>query len=284
MAIPNTTPTPNELYNGEMQKMSDAELRVVMIVTRATFGWIIDKKTGLRKEEDWISLSQMIKKSGKSIRAIKYAVQSCIDKGWIEVRSKNGELLDTGIKRQKHGKKLYYRLGYRLLGRVKNKTSAKSAQAKPVQKKTGTSAIYDMKPVQKKTLYYTKENITKEIHTKGVLRRKRSNGQAITGKNLNYLIGLFEKVNPNFERIYPNKSQREALSRLIKKHGLDKIERVIKLLPKIINRAYAPRVTTPYQLEIKLGEIIAFLNQEKTKSKNEAIKIEQRKGIDATRI
>ena len=46
MTIPNTTPTPNELYNGEMPKMTDTELRVVLVVTRATLGWEIDPETG----------------------------------------------------------------------------------------------------------------------------------------------------------------------------------------------------------------------------------------------
>jgi len=196
VAIPNTTPTPNELFNGEMKKMSDAELRVVMIVTRATFGWIIDKKTGLRKEEDWISHSQMVKKSGKSSRAIKYAVQECINKGWIEVRGKDGELLDTGEKRQKYGRKLYYRLGYRLLGRVKRETSAGNAHVnKPVQITTRTSANNDTKPVQ--TMHRTKESITKEIITKDRKHKKYSSIRDIKPLDLQEIADRY-KVSVGF--------------------------------------------------------------------------------------
>ena len=49
--IPNTTPTPNWLYNGEMKKMTDTELRVVLIITRATLGWFDPIKK--RRKESW---------------------------------------------------------------------------------------------------------------------------------------------------------------------------------------------------------------------------------------
>src|SRR3990167_8388876 len=110
MAIPNTTPTPNELYNGEMNKMNDTELRVVLVVTRATFGWEIDKEIGRRKEEDWISRKQLIQKTGAGSRAISMAINSCVKRGWIEVRNSRGELLETPQKRKIAGSKLYYRL------------------------------------------------------------------------------------------------------------------------------------------------------------------------------
>lgn len=109
MAIPNTTPTPNELYNGEMRKMNDTELRIVLVVTRATLGWELDKETGTRKKEDWISRSQIIDKTGRSGRAISTAIESCMQKGWIEARNKDGEMLDTPQKRS--GKRIFYRLG-----------------------------------------------------------------------------------------------------------------------------------------------------------------------------
>jgi len=85
MSIPNTTPTPNKLFNGEMRKMKDTELRIVLIVTRATLGWIINKETGMRKKEDWISHSQLVEKSGSSGRSIHRYITTCVDAGWIEI-------------------------------------------------------------------------------------------------------------------------------------------------------------------------------------------------------
>lgn len=36
--IPNTTQTPNIIFNGLMRKMNDTEFRIVMLVVRATLG------------------------------------------------------------------------------------------------------------------------------------------------------------------------------------------------------------------------------------------------------
>ncbi|MFH2109497.1 MAG: hypothetical protein ABII16_03550, partial [Patescibacteria group bacterium] len=124
--IPNTTPTPNELYNGEMVKMNDTELRIVLTITRATLGWEIDKETGMRKKEDWISYYQLKQKTGRCFTAIAKAIQSCIEKGWIETRNKDGELLNTKSKRI--GRKIFYRLGRIFLDKIEIPTSPQSEE------------------------------------------------------------------------------------------------------------------------------------------------------------
>lgn len=160
--IPNTTPTPNELYNGEMRKMSDAELRVVLLVTRATLGWELDNKTGMRKIEDWISHSQLVERTGKSSRAISYAVTSCVKNGWIETRDSDGNILKTPNDRRKYGRRIYYRLGKIFLDKV---TIANNAML-PSQPLQETIAKDDIRPSQ--PLRTTKERITKEIIQKGI--------------------------------------------------------------------------------------------------------------------
>ena len=139
MAIPNTTPTPNELYNGEMKKMTDTELRVVLMVTRQTLGWELDKETGTRKKEDWISRSQIIEKTGRTGRAISTAIESCIKSGWIEARDMSGNLLDSPQKRS--GNKIVYRLGEIFLSKITSEESSqvKNGEAKPVKKVRRTS-------------------------------------------------------------------------------------------------------------------------------------------------
>lgn len=107
--LPNTTQVPNILLNGIMKEMSDTELRVVLVVTRATLGWIADSKTGMRKTEDWISSWQLSKKTGRSGRALSTAIDKCVKKGWIEARDESGAILDTKGKRR--GQKIYYRIG-----------------------------------------------------------------------------------------------------------------------------------------------------------------------------
>ncbi|SRR4030066_454401 len=89
----------------------------------------------------------------------------------------------------------------------------------------------------------------------------------VAGIDINSLIKLFEPVNPSYERLYANKTQRSALERLIKKWGEEKIENTIKALPDIINKPYAPKIITPLELERDLGKLITFYKQEKTKVK-----------------
>jgi len=85
------------------------------------------------------------------------------------------------------------------------------------------------------------------------------------GKEINNIINLFKSINPSYERLFKNKTQRSALERLVNAHGLEKIISTIGKLPELVNQKYAPRITTPIQLEDKLGELIIFFNQHKPK-------------------
>ena len=162
MAIPNTTPTPNELFNGEMPKMTDTELRIVLVVTRATLGWEIDLETGMRKPEDWISSSQLMKKTGRRSAAISKSIDSCIKNGWIEARNSSGELLNTKNKRL--GKKIFYRLGSKFMDRIKCPQVQTSSESEKVgsnlfgkrnsESEISESELYKRNLIQKKN--YTK--------------------------------------------------------------------------------------------------------------------------------
>ena len=122
---------------------------------------------------------------------------------------------------------------------------------------------------KQKRLFIIKDNKIKDnkinIQAKPVRKISVGGSKFITGKEFNDLIYLFKDVNPSYKRLFVNKGQRSALERLIKEHGVLKIKNIIGKLSQIINMPYSPSVTTPYQLEGKLGEIIAFLNKEKNK-------------------
>lgn len=85
------------------------------------------------------------------------------------------------------------------------------------------------------------------------------------------LIGKFYLVNPNFQRLYANKSERAALDRMIKEHGSEKIERVIDSLSETNKLQYAPIITTPCELERGMGKLIAFLNRQKKSTATVAV-------------
>jgi len=79
------------------------------------------------------------------------------------------------------------------------------------------------------------------------------------------LIELFKPINPTYRRLFGNTTQRASLERLVKQFGREKIENMIKYLPKIFGKPYAPRITTPYLLEQKLADLIAYTKQEQSK-------------------
>ena len=92
------------------------------------------------------------------------------------------------------------------------------------------------------------------------------------GNLVNKAIGGFKDVNPSYTRIFANKTQRAALSRLIKLHGVEKIEAIIGYLPKSNATKYAPTITTPLQLEARLGDLLAWAQKQKdTSSKHRGV-------------
>jgi len=101
-----------------------------------------------------------------------------------------------------------------------------------------------------KKTYKDKDNIiNKEI----IIKEPRING----------LLSLFAKVNPSYERLFANRTERAALERMITRYGEEKMFNLISHLSEIVSRPYAPRITTPYELELKMGKLLLFLRQEK---------------------
>lgn len=91
------------------------------------------------------------------------------------------------------------------------------------------------------------------------------------GAVLNGIIALFEPVNPSFEMIFRNTTERAALSRLVKKYGVEKVSSIVRALETIVTQFAAPRITTPAQLERKLGELAIFMKQQGSKQKGRAV-------------
>ena len=83
----------------------------------------------------------------------------------------------------------------------------------------------------------------------------------VASKDIQECLDLFQAVNPSHERLFSNKTQRAACERLIAKYGRPKVEGMIRALPGIIVQKTAPRITTPYMLEARLGELVAFVQQ-----------------------
>ena len=164
----------------------------------------------------------------------------------------------------------------RTLSFIKDK-SQKERDKSQKQHKISAESNIEEEPVKEEPLINTCNDDVVAGEVKEIIELRatpiRAQRENRPGKEIEYLISLFKDINPSYERFFSNKSQRAALERLTAKHGQEKIENTIKILPQIINKPYAPRITTPLQLESKLGELGVFYNQEKTKEKSRGIKV-----------
>lgn len=88
---------------------------------------------------------------------------------------------------------------------------------------------------------------------------------------LNPLIELFSEVNPTYEKIFRNKTERKSLEDLVKKFGEEKIKQIIEVLPMTNKQQYAPTITTPYQLEKNLGKLKSFFDKQRSSTKGKKI-------------
>lgn len=94
MIFKQTTQVPNILFDQYLSKLTESELKLLLVVIRQTYGWI-DKKTGGRKTRDRISHSQFIKKTGLSRRVISKALQNLVDDRLIKITCHSGKVLHT---------------------------------------------------------------------------------------------------------------------------------------------------------------------------------------------
>jgi len=79
------------------------------------------------------------------------------------------------------------------------------------------------------------------------------------------IIGLFENINPAYQKWYGNKTQRSAIEGLLKTHGMDRLIKVIEILPKTNKMSWITTITTPQQLEDRWATLEAQLIKEKNK-------------------
>ena len=118
------------------------------------------------------------------------------------------------------------------------------------------------------------------IHIEGdTLKGSKPASEPVAGQQVqevkidlnNDFFPLFEPLNPTYERLFANRTERAALERLIKKFGPAGVKSMLERLPQIVSMPYAPKVTKPTELESKMGDIQQFLAQEKSKAANKKI-------------
>lgn len=102
----------------------------------------------------------------------------------------------------------------------------------------------------------------------------KTESQLAEGRLVNKFINKFKDINPTYEQLFKRKDQRDSMGRLIKKLGEEKLEKTLNLLPIVNITPFAPNITTPKQLEDKLGNLLAWFKKEDNKNKgNKAIRL-----------
>lgn len=138
-----STQVPNILFDEYLCKLTESELKILLVIVRQTYGWM-DKQTGNRKTKDRISRSQFMQKAGLSRRIVSKTLKTLSERGLITITDRNDKTLISSLDRR--GKSfLFYSL-------------------QPVHFTTSTSAQSVPRPVHKG--YHNKRNDTKENITK----------------------------------------------------------------------------------------------------------------------
>lgn len=106
-----TTPVPNDMLDRVMPTLRDTELRVLLVVVRQTLGWQDGPNSSRRKERDWLTQSQLMRRTGRASEAVSAAVDGLVRARLIEVQDRWRRPLVTPAERRRCLGKLYYRLG-----------------------------------------------------------------------------------------------------------------------------------------------------------------------------
>lgn len=100
------TNVPNIVFDAHLQNLGYAELKVLLVIIRQTYGWK-DKRTGKYKRWDWISQQFFVRKTGLSGRAVSTAISNLISKQLILVKNEKGVIQFSAVTRQR-ASKLYF--------------------------------------------------------------------------------------------------------------------------------------------------------------------------------
>jgi len=104
-----TTPVPTDLLDRVLPLLRDTELRVLLVVVRQTLGWQVGRDPSVRKERDWLTQSQLMRRTGRASGAVARAVDALVRRGLIDVLDEGGRPLLTAAERRRSRGRLYYR-------------------------------------------------------------------------------------------------------------------------------------------------------------------------------
>lgn len=124
--------------------------------------------------------------------------------------------------------------------------------------------------VQKNTKIVSESTVEEEPLLRTTIKK---NTDSIESGGIGELLEMFRPVNPSINRLFRRSNQRDAIKRLLKDWPRPKLDQIIKVLPRTNAMRFAPTITTPLQLEDRMGALKAFIEKERdtTNSKGKEI-------------
>lgn len=113
---------------------------------------------------------------------------------------------------------------------------------------------------------------TADCNNTNILTRQNNNTPATPevvadSAEVNEILSAFQmKLNPTIN--YGNKTQRAAVSDLLKLMGREKLIKTIEYAASVSSDQYAPTITTPYQLKEKMAQLVAYYQKQNNKKPN----------------
>lgn len=239
-SLSKTTPFPNRLLDDLMPQLRDTEWRLVCVIVRQTLGW--SDGTGRRKEEDWLTHTQLRRRTNRAAAAVSQSVERLANLQVIQVRNGAGRIVSTAGERRRTRSKLYFRLHPRLLQDTGETPSAhpnvsdSEIQKPKTTKETGTK-------VKESSLLSSK---TEDVGGAAPLRIASVKNPPIPG----HMAAEIEAFVPEFNRLYSSQFGQEPpassdvdLALLSQRLGLYGSRQLIQRLPKFFssNLSYAVR-------------------------------------------
>lgn len=190
---------------------------------------VLRKTYGFNKIHDRISLSQFQKATLMKRKDVVKTIKSLVGKR-VLVKEENVYKFNKDWEEWVVGKRV---LGGQKGTRGSTQMPTKSSGQMPTHKRK-------------------KENYTKDI-------------TELRSVEIAKVIDLFKEVNPSYKKLFGSPPQRKAALRLLEINGMEKIQKIVSLLPKSNAMEFMPVITTPCQLEDKMGQLASGWQRVKNK-------------------
>lgn len=233
-------------------RLSGEEWLVLWAIIRKTYGW--------KKKSDNIALKTFADMTKLKRQTAQRALNNLVEKKVISViknddRKPNNYAFNKVFSTWKLSSK---------------KITVKKLSSKMITPviKNDVSSVINIEALKRKERNYIKENQRPGAADTGFIQR---------------IFDVFYKINPTIN--FGNKTQRTAITEMSKLWGEEKTENMAKYAVGLHGVAYAPTITTPYQLKLRASELISFWKKENNKEvKTPKTKLTAGRLHDGTRV